>query len=318
MAIFEYGILHAKLLLAGEYSILMGGEAVAMPLSAFYVHFGFLDDALDLEAARDSNRQLKDFYNFLEKDQRIKRIIDLASFASDLDDGLYLSSTVPTGYGLGSSGLVCAAVYKTYARERKVRSDHEFDFLSLRSDFSRMEAYFHGKSSGIDPLASFLGKPLHICNNEIAIVSSPSFTEGKWFLLDSGIKRKTGDLVNKFLAHISNHLYRQELESQYLPIVNEFINRVLHSNSSSLADYATTRPMQILMEAISNMQLRYFHEMIPAPLLPLWQQGLDTGMFYLKLLGAGGGGYFLGFTNSPEVTQNTASVYGFKLKMLEL
>ncbi len=318
MAILEYGTLHAKLLLAGEYSILMGGEAIALPLKDFYVHFGFLDDALDIETARDSNQQLKGFCNFLANDQRISRIVDLASFERDLNEGLYLLSTVPAGYGLGSSGLVCAAVYKTYARERKVRSDKEIDFVSLRSDFSKMEAYFHGKSSGIDPLASFLGKPLHICNNEIVVVPQPVFEEGKWFLLDSGINRKTGDLVNTFLDNTANHLYRQELEMHYVPIVNEFISRLLHSNSAMLADYATTRPMHILMEAISNLQLRYFQQMIPPQLLPLWQQGLDTGVFYLKLLGAGGGGYFLGFTHSPEETQSAASVYGFKVKMLEL
>lgn len=318
MAILEYGTLHAKLLLAGEYSILMGGEAIALPLRDFYVHFGFLNDALDVETARDSNQQLRGFCNFLANEQRISRIIDLDSFESDLRDGLYLLSNVPAGYGLGSSGLVCAAVYKTYARERKVRSDTEIDFVSLRSDFSKMEAYFHGKSSGIDPVASFLGKPLHICNSEIVVVSQPTFAEGKWFFLDSGINRKTGDLVNKFLAHIANHLYRQELEIQYIPIVNEFIGRLLHSNSAILADYATTRPMHILMETISNLQLRYFQQMIPAQLLPFWQQGLDTGLFYLKLLGAGGGGYFLGFTHSPEETQSMASVYGFKIKMLEL
>jgi mevalonate kinase len=318
MAILEYGTLHAKLLLAGEYSILMGGEAIALPLKDFYVHFGFLDDALDVETARDSNQQLKGFCNFLANDQRISRIVDLASFERDLNDGLYLLSNVPEGYGLGSSGLVCASVYKTYARERKVRSDKEIDFISLRADFSKMEAYFHGKSSGIDPLASFLGKPLHIYNNDIVVVSQPALEEGRWFLLDSCIKRKTGDLVNTFLANTANHLYRQELEMQYVPIVNEFISRLLHSNSATLADYATTRPMHILMEAISNLQLRYFQQMIPPQLLPLWQQGLDSGVFYLKLLGAGGGGYFLGFTHLPEETQSVASVYGFNVKMLEL
>jgi mevalonate kinase len=318
MAILEYGTLYAKLLLAGEYSILMGGGAIALPLKEFPVHFGFLDDALDFETARDSNLQLMGFYQFLANERKIKGILDLAHFESDLKDGLYLLTTVPSGYGLGSSGVVCAAVYKTYCRGKKVRSDNETDFLSLRSDFSLMEAYFHGKSSGIDPLSSFLGKPLHICGNEISMVSAPVFTEGKWFLLDTASKRKTGALVNVFLANLANHLYRQELENQYLPVVNEFVNRILHSNSTELADYTTTRPLHILMEAISNLQLRYFHEMILPQLVPLWQQGLDTGLFYLKLLGAGGGGYFLGFTSNPDATIPMVQSYGFELKFLEL
>lgn len=318
MGIFEYGTLHAKLLLAGEYSILAGGEAIALPLKEFPVRFGFLHDALDFETAEDSHRQLLQYYKFLAGSRKMRDLINLIQLESDLNEGLYLLSSVPHGYGLGSSGLVCAAIYKTYAREKKVRSDEEIDFVSLRSVFSQMEAYFHSKSSGIDPLSTYLGKPLHICGNDIAIVPAPLFREGRWFLLDSGIRRKTGNLVNLFLENMNNHLYKQEIEMQYLPIVHEFINRILHSKSNELRDYAATRPLHILMEALSNLQLRYFQQMIPPQLIPLWQQGLDTGMFYLKLLGAGGGGYFLGFTNSMDETQSAASVYGFKLKMLDL
>jgi mevalonate kinase len=318
MAIYEYSTLHPKLLLAGEYSILMGGEAIAVPMKEFSVRFGFLDDALDYELARDSNQQLHEFCQFLLKQKKINDIVDVSHFGCDLKDGLYLWSTVPSGYGLGSSGLVCAAVYKTYKREKKVRSDNELDLEGLRVNFSQMEAYFHTKSSGIDPLASFLGKPVHISGNEIRVVSRPVFNEGKWFILDSGFQRKTGDLVSKFLTYLSNHLFRQELETQYLPLVNELVRRIMHSNSKVLEDWASTRPIHILLEAISNLQLRYFSQMIHVDLVPLWQQGLDTGLFYLKLLGAGGGGYTLGFTKYPDITQQTASGYGFQIKFLEL
>ena len=44
------------------------------------------------------------------------------------------------------------------------------------------------------------------------------------------------------------------------------------------------------------MQVEYFHEMIPENFIDIWQQGLDTGEFTLKLCGSGGGGFLLGFT----------------------
>jgi mevalonate kinase len=35
--------------------------------------------------------------------------------------------------------------------------------------------------------------------------------------------------------------------------------------------------------------------MIPEDYRPLWQKGLETGDFSLKLCGSGGGGFILGF-----------------------
>jgi mevalonate kinase len=318
MAIYEYHTLHPKLLLAGEYSVLIGGDAFTIPFKDYSVRFGFLDDTLDYEQARDSNRQLLEFYQYLKKQQKIAGIIDCSHFESDLHDGLYLLSTVPSGYGLGSSGLVCASIYKTYAREKTIPGDHAIDFETLRTNFSCMEAYFHGKSSGIDPLASFVGKPLYISGNRIQMVPSPVMHEGRWFILDAGVQRKTAHLVHTFLVNFSNPVYRQELELQYLPVVNELVQCIRLSGSIVPNDWTTTKPMHSLLEAISKLQLHFFRQMICDDLIPLWQHGLDTGLFSLKLLGAGGGGYFLGFTNNTDATQQIALGYGFTISFVDI
>jgi mevalonate kinase len=43
--------------------------------------------------------------------------------------------------------------------------------------------------------------------------------------------------------------------------------------------------------------------MIPRLFKKLWKKGLDTGDYYLKLCGAGGGGFILGFTQNYEATK---------------
>ena len=43
--------------------------------------------------------------------------------------------------------------------------------------------------------------------------------------------------------------------------------------------------------------------MIPDSFHQLWQQGIDTNDYYLKLCGSGGGGYILGFTKDYEKTK---------------
>jgi mevalonate kinase len=318
MPIFEYSNLHPKLILFGEYTVLMGGQALTLPLKEYVSRLEFIDQALDIEAAIESNQHLKRFSTYLESEKQLADALDVKSLLQDISDGLYLYSNVPYGYGLGSSGLVCANLYKTYSKKNKSISAEEMDLPALKNYFSLMESFFHKKSSGIDPLACYLSKPLLINNTEIQVIPHPLFEDGKWFLLDSGIARNTEKFVSIFKDYLSNNIYRQELEYHYLPFVNEMIARILHSASNKLDDWTTTRPTRTLIESISILQLKYFRAMVPEFILPFWQYGIDTSLFYIKLLGAGGGGYFLGFTNDFEQVREISSVYKLRIKLLEI
>jgi mevalonate kinase len=46
--------------------------------------------------------------------------------------------------------------------------------------------------------------------------------------------------------------------------------------------------------------------MIPNDYHSLWQKGIDTNAYYLKLCGSGGGGYILGF--APDLEQAQAAL----------
>ena len=54
--------------------------------------------------------------------------------------------------------------------------------------------------------------------------------------------------------------------------------------------------------------------MIPESVHGLWQKGLETNAYYLKLCGSGGGGYFLGFTEDLERAQQ--ELHGHKLEVV--
>ena len=54
--------------------------------------------------------------------------------------------------------------------------------------------------------------------------------------------------------------------------------------------------------------------MIPDSFHQLWQQGIDTNDYYLKLCGSGGGGYILGFTEDYEKTKKL--LQNHKLEMV--
>jgi mevalonate kinase len=49
--------------------------------------------------------------------------------------------------------------------------------------------------------------------------------------------------------------------------------------------------------------------MIPEQFLGVWQNGIDTNDYYLKLCGSGGGGYILGFTEDLEKAKKSLKDY---------
>ena len=53
--------------------------------------------------------------------------------------------------------------------------------------------------------------------------------------------------------------------------------------------------------------------MIPTAFHKVWEKGLQTNDYYLKLCGSGGGGYILGFTKDYTKTQQILKDYKLEL-----
>lgn len=138
-----------------------------------------------------SKQELARFCAFLQEAEGLAGIIDADSLESDLQNGWYLDSDVPIGYGLGSSGMVVAAVYDRYARSPIQ------DAMDLKALFARMEGYFHGSSSGIDPLQCYLGKPFEITPEGLELLDDE--------LLSGGIQICLIDIIIKSITKFTIH-----------------------------------------------------------------------------------------------------------------
>ena len=68
------------------------------------------------------------------------------------------------------------------------------------------------------------------------------------------------------------------------------------------------------MKKLSRVVLNHFKPMIPKQFHSLWQQGIDSGDYYLKLCGSGGGGYILGFT--PDYERAKKALNDHKLELV--
>jgi mevalonate kinase len=273
-----------KLLLFGEYTAIRGSRALALPLPLYEGGWAYAP------TGGTSFPALSPFIDFLEKEQpAFAHQLDLARFIQDVARGLYFKSNIPMGYGAGSSGALCAAVYERYAFAPIAKDDHAH-YPLLKKELAALEAYFHGSSSGTDPLICYLNQRVLLePNGRIRLVPSadPDIREGRFFLVDTGIARKTAPLVNLFTDKCKEDAFVEQLYQSLIPANETAINTFLNGHRQALMEP---------LKAISAFQYTHFREMIPPAFLPLWESGLQSQHFLLKLCGAGGGGFLLGYS----------------------
>lgn len=260
-----------KILLLGEYTVLTGSSALALPAAMFQGQWQPGPTAID--------HRLYDFACWLNNPvikETLSFRLDAAAFLAFAANGGRFESNIPLGYGMGSSGALVAAVVARWG------SDIPEEFVMLRKGLASMEAYFHGHSSGLDPLVSFLKKPVHIAEDTL---SFPVFQlpERRFFLLDSGMPRNTATLVAGFKARMEQPAYADAINGHLSRANQEAIHSLLHAQAHDLDQ---------LISTISQVQGELFQSMIPEPIRPFWQGSGHV----LKLCGAGGGGFFLGYT----------------------
>lgn len=304
---------HSKILLFGEYSIIQESMGLTVPYDIFKGRLTF--DAPANTANGDtgpSNTALRGFLDYLTGlEQRGELLVklNLNQLREDVDNGLHFDSSIPQGFGIGSSGALVAAVYERYALERidmdQVSGKEEIS--ALKRIFAQMESYFHGTSSGVDPLICYINLPLLIRSQEdIQPVKVAAKRDGKGaiFLIDTGTPRKTEPLVKYYMEKMEEGSFREFVDKQLKPFTNNCIQAFLHGDHESLFGYLTK---------LSEFQFNHFKPMIPRLFKRLWKRGLDSGGYYLKLCGAGGGGFILGFTQNFDETKEQLKDYKLEL-----
>jgi len=222
----------------------------------------------------------------MDRDNKLSFEIDLESLFEDIIKGLYFDSSIPRGYGLGSSGALCAALFDRYGGEQYKNTE---EMSALKNYFSELESHFHGASSGLDPLISFLDSAILIKDKILGTTEVPIYPTGKgaFFLLNTGRERRTEPLVNLFLEKCKSSDFSNLCNNVLSPITDNCISSFLTGDTSSLYEF---------FRELSDFQYRYFNPMIPKIFQELWKKGLKSEEFYFKLCGAGGGGYLLGMS----------------------
>jgi mevalonate kinase len=300
-------LFYAKILLFGEYGIIKDSKGLAIPYNSYQGALKTSDNLSD--QAKESNKNLKKFYKYLTSIDKDLVKFRLDSLKQDIDNGLYFDSSIPQGYGVGSSGALVAAIYDKYAEDKITVLENltRDKLLKLKAIFSAIESFFHGKSSGLDPLNSYLSIPILINSKDnLEATGIPMQKEGKGavFLLDSNQVGETEPMVNIFMNKMKKEGFRKMISEDFAKYTDACIDDFLHGNVKSLFGN---------VKSLSKVVLDNFKPMIPKAFHNLWQQGLETNDYYLKLCGSGGGGYILGFTKDYDKVKEILKNYKLEL-----
>jgi mevalonate kinase len=156
-----------------------------------------------------------------------------------------------------------------------------------------MEGYFHGASSGMDPMVSFSGQAVYKDEaGTFQSVNDPGWPEGfQVYLLDSGVARSTGPLVQIYKELIKDREFKLKVEHELIPAVEHAIHLYLSNTGGMLEEY---------INIISQFQREYFSMLIPDPVKDQWDELIETPGMYVKFCGAGGGGFFQVITTASQ------------------
>jgi mevalonate kinase len=298
-------LFYSKILLFGEYGVIEDAMALSIPFENYRGHFIFHSD--DTLFAEQSNEDLQKYLTHLmtlNHSGNLPCALDLDRFKADVEAGMLFDSSIPQGYGVGSSGALVAAIYDKYAINKIRPSQIENNkILELKQVFGQLESYFHGKSSGLDPLICYLNLPILIkSKSDLESVGIPAqgTAKGGIFLLNTGQTGKTAPLVEHFMERLKEEGFRNMIKTQFKKYNDASISAFLKKDGQSLFSN---------VKQLSGILLEHFKPMIPTYYQQLWQDGIDSNAYYLKLCGSGGGGFILGFTEDLEKAQTKLKDY---------
>lgn len=279
---------HGKVILFGEYTVIHSGEALATPLNRIY---GRLTDKPPYHP--QSAKYIKAFHQYLKGIQLPHNVIlNVDTWKENLDQGLYLDTNAIIGYGIGSSGILTASIFKRYAVLK-----HKLSLIQLKEVLAAMESFFHGNSSGIDPLISFMGQPIRMHDSQIELLDGLNDAHlRQFYLYDTGIPRNTQPLVEWYKTQMGNETFAEAM-THMASLASQLIHSLITSNLQDLT---------ILMKQLSAHQLIHLERLIPDQVKRIWIKGLENDDYYMKLCGAGGGGYMLIYclNNLPQTKES--------------
>lgn len=273
----------SKVLLFGEYTVLYGGNALATPLKNLHATW---EKVISPDETYSS--LIRDWCFYIEKHNLP---LDTSRILHDWENGRRFVTDIPTGYGLGSSGVLTALFYDLYKTCEVPR-----DINILKQVLGKIESFFHGQSSGLDPLISYTNQPLLVRQGNVEHVDNIDLQGLNIYLMDSGTHRSTARWVNSFKEKMKcDPLFSRVITTTLKDHVDHAIQICTRTSAGDLS---------AIISQISDYQRKWWSWMIPPTALSRWDEiSSSEKSSIVKFCGAGGGGYFLVFSREDLETE---------------
>ena len=296
---------NSKLLLFGEYGLMYDAMALSIPFPKFS---GFLDFDTD-SSHLESTTEIRQFLEHLESNDSTQTLhfsFDLERLKNDLDQGLFFNSDIPQQYGVGSSGALVAALFGKYAFPSDLGNNLSPEIL--KANFAVLESFFHGRSSGLDPLISYLNKPILIDSKKqiVPVEFDLKQTGIAVALIDTHTCGPTAPLIRHFTDLFNLPEFEQAFEKQFIPSNNGCIESLLNGDKDKFFMH---------LGQLVRFELYHFHRMIPVNYHRIISFA-HCKKIYIKLLGSGGGGYLLVFADSEMILDEWAEKSGVSVEKI--
>jgi len=265
---------HGKWILAGEHSVLRGGEALVFPVQSRFLDFSITpsEQRLSLKIVHPNKDLEKAFWGVLN---RALELVDIPM--SQLKGRLHLQSQIPIGAGMGASATLCVALARWFHSLGYLQQDNMYNFAK------NLEDLFHGESSGVDVAVALNHKPLVFKRPDSMQTFLPSW-QPHFYLSYCGMKGVTADCVSHVQSLI---LHNKQLAEA---IDDKMKMAVTLARESLMSD----QKIEQLIESLDMAQNCFRQWGLITPELQNHMDLLKSeGALAVKPTGSGGGGFVL-------------------------
>lgn len=269
---------YGKWILAGEHSVLRGGQALVFPLKSLSVQFSHEQQFRPSQFVYRGSLQSE--YEFVCAGLLDRALKKLGKHKSDIEGKVTLESNLPLGSGLGASATLCAIIAKWMAFLGWI-SQQQVPLFAVE-----LEDVFHGESSGVDIAVALECRPLVYSRKDLRGPDAPQLRalDIQWkpnlYLLHSEERGITSNAV-------------QKVKSQCAPQIDQQMNQSVEMCLRAITQRHAGSESELVqgIELANNCFERWdlYSEGMRQAEVSLRQEGALA----VKPTGSGGGGHLL-------------------------